>query len=441
MTAATQQLVRALAASPIDDSSPVATAGSWHYGYIVVIVLGGVALLVVVLLAAVGMQQPPLPPLSSSSFAVGPALTGAGALALTAAGKTASTPDGTAAKAAPAAQREGCPRRCLAICDRCSLRHAVRPYTMPLKAATPLGGACSLLAILAMAATWGVLIVQREAAPDLMTSTIEGLSQAQLQGGAAAARPGTTASGFSGVTVVVTAGGEPGRCAAATWSTSGLAGGRFSLTSNTTCGAASQLIFSCPQCVLAPESRMDVALHWSCQALLLEAYAVDPFGRMSTWNITIAEPAAPAPSADDVLTRVQLLHSVHWDVANMLITVKDVTKPGSPQTQGYQVLGSSADVDVVAVARTEFQPSSAAVDVVVLLAPISFYRAVTISERVPFTELAASLLGILGLGGLFAALFVVLEPRVVHWLPHAGWAGPKAPVTVSAAAAVAQHTR
>lgn len=441
MAAAAQRLTQALAASPVDDSTPIAIAVSWHVGYTVVIVLGSAALLSVCLLSAVGMRQPPVPAASANSLAVlaastiSPADTSGSQVTLAAVGKATPPPAGAAAFSAAAAeappavtaQHEGCPRRCLAICDRCSLKHSVQPFTTPLKATTPLGGACSLLAILAIAVTWAVLIVQREAAPYLMTSTVEGLSQAQFDAPVTASL-GATPSGFSGVTVVVTGGGEAGRCAEATWTTSGLAGGHFALTSNTTCGAASQLVFSCPQCVLAPESRLDVALHWSCQALLLEAYAVDPFGRMSTWNISIAEPAAPAPSADDVVTRVQLLSAVHWDVANMLITVTDITKAGSPQTQGYQVLGSSAEIDVVAVPRTEFMPSAQAVDVIVLLAPISFYRAVVISERVPFSELAASLLGMLGLGGIFAALFVTTEPRIVRWLPSAGWAGPKGAV-------------
>lgn len=328
----------------------------------------------------------------------------------------------------------GCTARsALLSVDLFGVKHLVPPYASPRRVRTPFGGCCTLLAVLLIASYWAVLITQRQSNPYLMTRNVAGLSQEQLQLPVQAGG-GVSSTGLKGIHVLVTAAGESGACAAVNWTASGLVAGQFSLASSATCGAVSQHAFVCPGCVVQGSSLLSLSLHWSCQALLMEAYSVSPEGvvtsvaRAATASAeetsVVAASSGSASGSGSISSEatVQLLSYVQWEPQPMLLLRTDATTATVNRTRGYALLGGGYKARLTTVQADGFLPQSLSMSVAVVLAPTSIYSEAVVTERVPFSQLAASLLGVLGLIGVVALAFRLAEKPLMRCckLPHAG---------------------
>lgn len=243
---------------------------------------------------------------------------------------------------------------------------------------------CTLLAVIAIVALWGILGAQRDQVPYIYTSSIGGLSedQADLPLQAAA---GVASSGLAGVTIIMTAAsGAAGVCSNMTWSNVDLQAGAFHLESSTACGIVSQHVFACPDCVLKHGSRLLVRMPWPCQAIGLQAYGVSAVGGVTTWAVQAVPKVEAASSATAVNAVVTLLSEVIWDVVPMLNLQTDITRSTPTRARGYQVLGGTLQTEELHFYADAFLPSDTAfVDVVVDLSPSPIFQEVTLSERVP----------------------------------------------------------
>lgn len=256
----------------------------------------------------------------------------------------------------------------------------------PLSVPTVLGGVCAALGFVTIVALWAVLGVQRNQVPYVFASSISGLSEEQrslpAQGVA-----GVSASGLSGISILMTAASASGACANITWDVVDLYAGSFRLQSSASCGMLAQHEFTCPDCVLQPGSRLLARLPWTCQAMAFQAYGVSAIGGMTTWATTAAPDVEVVASASQQNAVVRLLSRVSWEVVPMLHMQIDMTRSSPSSARGYQVLGGTLlTTEALFYADAFLLTNTEPVDVVIDLSPASIYQEVTMTERVPVDE-------------------------------------------------------
>lgn len=393
IVAVARRYSRALAAGSVPTVSVEGDASSWTGGYTGIVTVAGLALVGIAVWSFLALRQSP--PVQ---------------------------PDAAPLEPPPCCCPGGCTARSsLLTADLFGARHLVPPFAAPRRVRTPLGGCCTLLSLLLVATYWAVLIAQRQSAPELFSRSVGGLSQEQLQLPVQAVG-GQSATGLVGLHVIVTAAGEAGACRAANWTDSGLLAGHFTLVSSASCGTLAQHVFACPGCVVQGSSLLRLSMDWSCQALLFQSYAVSPDGIVTFWDDAAATGTATATSAaaNSTSATVQLLSYVSWEPQPMLLLRTDNTKTPAIRTRGYALLGGPLLARTSQVVADSFLPSAQRLDVDIILSPASIYADTVVTERVPISQLAASLLGVLSLIGVVATLFSLSEPLVMRWLPHAG---------------------
>ena len=290
--------------------------------------------------------------------------------------------------------------------DAFSLAHAVPPGSPVLNAPTPLGGACTLLSLLAFACLSTLLIVQYFYANVVVQSTLgtllgedpfaaPGLPWGTLPPGSPLAP--ALASGLQ-LRLLAPAGlncsapAELRHLPSEPWALA---------TPSPPCGDGRTLLqLTCPACALSSASYLAFSLPYTCQAFFLELTAVDAQGVAHT----VAFP--PAASA---ATPTRLLASLAWEVQPLSTLLSDGV--GGRSARGYQLFVASAtsthsaDNSLAALLK----PASAAVRLHITLAPQSTYAATTLLQRQGPVELLTSIVGLLGILGLFRVLFSALE--------------------------------
>lgn len=310
--------------------------------------------------------------------------------------------------------------------DQFDMDHEVEDFAPQRSLPSILGGCFSLYTILGVLTFGAVLLAQRQASPTMTTHNLGGLSEDQMTLPLGAAN-GVSPTGLAGLQVIVTSAGEVGACAHISFSSQGLVAGGFTLISNASCGTLAQHVLACPDCVLEADSELRVRLHWSCQAVLLEGYAVAPDGVVTTWASSAA--SGPTPTSDPLSSKTSpllspalLLTAIEWNPAPMLLMQTDETRSPPLRTRGFALLGGDITPAYTEVSARGFMPTALGVQVVVKLAPSSIYADAVITERVPVSELFASLFGLLELLGIGAVLFGLCEGPLVKWcrLQHAG---------------------
>lgn len=241
------------------------------------------------------------------------------------------------------------------------------------------------------------------------------------------------AAAITGVEVRIFTAGDVGMCAAPLrWSAAGTTG-LWSLTTQPACAdGSSMLVFSCPKCLLSAATELEVYMHYSCQALLLQAAAKSADG--SATSIVVDPAQTSATAADGPIA------SVTFALQTMLVV--------SAETMGgYIVLPASVTAvraawDEATVRRArptptspppapapsprsplrpQFSPSSTSVLVAVKLPLSAQYTAITYSQVTTLQQLVSSLIGLLALIGSFASAMMALEnfasdDRIANWL-------------------------
>jgi hypothetical protein len=328
------------------------------------------------------------------------------------------------------------------LLDMYAMNHELEDEQVLTKRRTALGGVCTLLALTLLSLYAAYMLVSWQDGNTLVQRSLDALdggvwAQAGGLPWAAAQLPGLPAPA-PGIVVRLTVDGEPGACAAplAAPLVGGLVQGAWALTASTPdCGGSgvAQLTYACADCVLGAASSLSLLFHYSCQSILVEAAAVAPFpeGAVSLFAGDAAATAA-APAGGE------LLAALTWDVGPLFgLLWSNVS--GATSKRGYALTRSALAPTRVALpplggGLLAVAPLAAAVNVTILL-PLSATHVTTLlTERVPWTQLVANIVGLSGLLGVFGTLFGICEKRLARGLePLGGGKGAAAPAAAAPA--------
>jgi hypothetical protein len=306
--------------------------------------------------------------------------------------------------------------------DIYALSHELEDRQVQSKRRTALGGACTLLAITLIALFAAYMVVSWLDNNTLVQRSLDALDggvweqAAGLPWASAAALPGLAAPA-PGIVVRITVDGDPGACAEPLLPpiSSGLVSGAWARAPAAPpgCGGSgvSQLTFTCAACVLGPSSSLSLLLHHSCQSLLLEAAAVAPYPADAA-AILAADTAATAAAADGAR-----LSSVSWDVGPLFGVLWDnvtasASRKGYAFTRSVATPARAVPAPLGVDAYLTVAPLSAAVNITLLLPLSSTYVTTLLTERVPWTQLLANIVGLSGIIGAFGTVFGMCEKRL-----------------------------
>jgi hypothetical protein len=307
--------------------------------------------------------------------------------------------------------------------DVFSLAHAVPPGSPVLNAPTPLGGACTLLSLLAFACLATLLIVQYYYANVVVQSTLGTLLEEDpfvpdLPWGALPAGSPLSPAFSSGLQLRLLA--PAGLNCSVPAELRHPPSEPWALASpSPPCGDGRTLLqLTCPACALSSASFLSFSLPYTCQAFFLELSAVDAQGVAHT----VAFP--PAASA---ATPTSLLATLAWEVQPLSTLLRDVV--GGRSVRGYQLFVASASSTHSKAAdnpRVAFiKPASAAVRLHITLAPQSTFTTTTLLQRQGPVELLTSIVGLLGILSVFRVLFVAAESALAYRFSAGGAAKRK----------------
>lgn len=268
-----------------------------------------------------------------------------------------------------------------------------------------IGGACTLLGGIAFVTLALVNILQRAADNTNIQKSVVVFDDAAAS--ALSRLPVFSAAPWGeGVQVRITASGDGTECARPLWSP---ANAGWTLAARTSCGGgrASQLVFSCADCITADVTMtLDVTLHYSCQSLLIEAGAIDALGVVTAFAI---------PAAKTVAASGTLVSSVAWTLPTLLSVVNS-TVSQSTSARGYTLVSGPSVVttrtlpaSVNGTGSLEVIPTTAAVTVKVNFPLNTFYSTTLLSEKQPLAALLSSLVGLAGIFSLFGSLLAVTD--------------------------------
>jgi len=289
--------------------------------------------------------------------------------------------------------------------DAFSLSHVVPAGSPLLNHPTPLGGACSLLSLLAFFTLAIVLILQYaygnvsvQTSLGTLVSTNPFLAPS-IQWAAPAAASPLAPTLRSGVQVRIFSQEGLGCTSLAEGSSIiSTPPSAWELAPPSDCGDGRTLIvLSCPACSLTATSTLAFHLPYTCQAFAMEAIAVDSLGVVNS---------VAFPHASSAATRTALVTAVAWTVEVLGTLLQDTIKGESKQ--GYQLSVAAAAASSAPVGPTII-PAMSTVAVTVSLPLQTFYSLTLLQPRQSLVELLSSIVGLLGIIGLFRVLFLTLE--------------------------------
>ena len=179
----------------------------------------------------------------------------------------------------------------------------------------------------------------------------------------------------------------------------------------TDCGdGRSLIIFSCIACEFSAASTLEFTLPFSCQALFVEVISVDSTGSLQ--NVAL-------PKTESTATSTTMLSSISWSVslqASFYSKSEYNNKVNPFQTvvtaaaRGFRLLqGSSTAVRTNRSGTKVLLPLPSAVIVKIALPLQLTYSSTIIIPRQALTDVFATLIGLLGIMGLFKFLFTNTE--------------------------------
>ena len=164
--------------------------------------------------------------------------------------------------------------------DVYSQKHPVEEESTSIKRSTVVGGTLTILAVASIGVLAAILAEMRSENNVLVVKTLDVIStttviQTRMWPWKSANIKGMAAP-TTGVSVRITASGEPGKCAAplATPAAAGLEAGSWEFISKTaSCGdnaGTSQFTLGCRDCIFSQTSALSFSMHYSCQSMILE---------------------------------------------------------------------------------------------------------------------------------------------------------------------------
>jgi len=157
--------------------------------------------------------------------------------------------------------------------------------------------------------------------------------------------------------------------------------------------------------VFGASSYLSFSLPYSCQALHLEAFAVDADGSINTVSFSSALSSA---------TNTTLLSSLAWELQPVYSVLVDNVNSGSAGRtgRGYQVISGISSSSTVPSSPV-ILPLSMVVSVLINLPLQPTYSSTTLSPITTVAELLSSIIGLAGILAVFRILFVASERSVV----------------------------
>lgn len=302
-------------------------------------------------------------------------------------------------------------QHCLRVVDIYSLRHYTDDGTPPVKKRTSVGGATTMLAVGCVACLAAVLIVQFIRSNALTTTSLLPAPLPTLQQFSAlrprvltadetrpAIAPPTLSSGLELRVAVM----GPTCSAPLTASVSELISGSFvsSVVHSDPAAAAFVHLFSCSDCAFGPMSALNVTFAGECQSFAVTAAAVGATGSTYIASFVGASPSAVMTSGGLGLTG---LH----------VTIQPQLEVVDNRVAGFAKRGYS-----VSIAGAELITAPATRSAAASVPPVSLYVDWATSGVFVYTEvvaitslsqLASSIIGLLGLLGGFGVVFTLVE--------------------------------
>ena len=290
--------------------------------------------------------------------------------------------------------------------DSFSMSHMVSPGKPLRNRPTALGGACTLLSVISFLTIAAVLLLQYSYANvNMQTALTTLLSSNPFTPAVPWAPPLTPLSPaiLSGVQLRLFAQEGMGCSAlAAGTSISGSPSG-WTVSPPASCSdGRSLLVLSCPTCSFTPTSFVKFYLPYTCQSIYLEAIAVDAQGSINS---------VVFPPSSSIATPSTLLSSLSWTVDVLGTLLKDTIK--DTVMQGYQLSASDASTTPLA-AGNSLIPSKALVTVTIKLPLQTFYSSIQLQPQQSLVSLLSSIVGLLGIIGLFRVLFMTSDIVLAH---------------------------
>jgi hypothetical protein len=293
-------------------------------------------------------------------------------------------------------------QRAMKALDSFSLTHWVAPGQPLLNTPTALGGACTLLSLIAFFALATVLILQNAYANVAVQASLSTLLSSNpfspaIPFAAPAASSPLAATLRGGVQVRILAQEGLG-CTALAEGAPLLGSPEGWEVASTACGDGRTLLaLSCAACAFGAASTLRFSLPYTCQSFYMEAVAVDALGVV---NSVVFPPAASAASP------TALLASLTWTVQVLGTILQDRIRDTS--AQGYQLFAAAAEA-ATAPAGASIIPALAPVAVAIALPLQPTFSSTTLAPRQTLTELLSSIVGLLGIIGVFRVLFLAAE--------------------------------
>jgi hypothetical protein len=283
-------------------------------------------------------------------------------------------------------------------------------------------------------------------------STGPGSSSSSTMGATAggSSSSSSSVSAASGLVVRLRLSGEPGMCVSPMqWASEGLAGGSWEHMAPPPAATVVQggggaqvapITFLCPSCTLTQDARLSITLHYSCQSMHLEAAGIGPWplssvslleAPLSQTRAAAAPPPSPASASTSTTTSGsgELLASIQWVIPPVYSVLYD--DMGGSSAQGYLLstgtvtpvwaapgtLGGGAASTAAAAAasgsaaarRRTITPATSHIALNISFPLESVYMETRLSQRVPWTQLLANIVGLAGVLGLFGGFLGVWE--------------------------------
>ena len=293
--------------------------------------------------------------------------------------------------------------RLLLKVDSFSMDHNVPTGYSPINTPSALGGACTLLSWVAFLCLTTVLVLQYSYANVSVQTALSTLLSANpfsRSGRFAApvvASP-LTPSLRSGVQVRIFAQEGAGCSALAEGPFVSGSPGDWVLEPPTECGDGRTLLtLSCPACSFSAVSALKFYLPFACQSFFMEALGVDSLGVINS---------VVFPTSNTAATHTSLLSSLSWTIQVLGTILED--KIRDEVTQGYQLFATAAESTTIP-AGASIIPSLASVAVTIALPFQPTYSSTTLTPRLTIVDMLTSIVGLLGVLGVFRALFIQSE--------------------------------
>ena len=308
--------------------------------------------------------------------------------------------------------------------DSFAAAHTLKENEAFINVPTPLGGACTLLSIIAFLTAAIVLIIGYASSNAVVTSALD---TSTIQSSpftsdivwatipsAVNLLPSFPKSTSLQIRIFSPVGLNCATQQTLTSWTASDSGWTPGVTSD--CGdGRSLLTLTCTSCALSASSILTITLPFTCQSLYVEAIAIDATGEMNMLQL---------PTTSSAAVGSQLLTAITWTLNPMASIYKDTIT--GQTARGFRLLSGSVSPSYSASNAALLSPLAASVVLTVNLPLQSTFAVTTLTQLQTIAQLLTNIIGLLGIMGAFKILFQMAENQGHKpWLRHLIKRGPQ----------------